>query len=271
MGAYEDYQARLARERQEASGMQNFVNQNGASIYGTEPERMGELAGRRNAQNYYGTQYQIGADAQDYRNRVKSNLDQKSAIAGRLTQVANQDIARANAKAGMGGVDTTAASIRERRNSIAKSNEIQQAQDQVNLSNYGKSISAGISGTESLAAAGAGKAVAATPTPTPSYGGGPFGSIICSELFFQKKLTLREIAGCNDFRKTVSDHTYSGYLIVARPIVFLMKKSDKFSNLFIGWAKAISKGRPNKFTKFMMPICFAIGFLLPEVKNARPA
>jgi len=257
-------------EERKQNDIQNFVDQNGASLYGTTENMLGEISGRRNAQTYYGTQRQLGEDAADYRSRIKSNLDQKSGLANRMTQVANQDISRANAKAGMGGVDTTAASIRERRNAIGKSNEMQQTQDQINLSNYGKSISAGISGTEGLAASASGKQIAGTPTPTPSYGGGPFGSIICSELYFQKKLSLREIAGCNDFGKTIDDNTYSGYLLIAKPIVAVMKKSDKFSNLFIGWAKSISKGNPNKFTKFMMPICFVIGSFA-GVKNARRA
>lgn len=263
--------SRAAKEAADRALIQNFSNQNGASIYGSTNEQLGEVAGRQNAQTYYGSQRQIGLDAQDYRDRIKSNLDEKSSLANRMTQVANQDIARANAKAGLGGVDTTAASIRERRNSIGKSNEIQQSQDQINLSNYGKSISAGIAGTESLGAAGAGKAVAATPTPTPSYGGGPFGSIICSELYRQGKFSLRQLSGCDRFRASISEETYSGYLVIARPIVAVMKKSDKFSNLFIGWATAISQGKPNTFTKIMMPICFIIGSFCSEVKDVRRA
>lgn len=240
----------------------------GITVYGTPTERGGENAARSNASIYYGSSQQLGEDAQDYRNRIKGKLDEKSGAANRMTQVANQDISRANAKAGLNGVDTTAASIRERRNAISKSNEVEQAQNAINLSNYGKSIGAGISGTEALAAAGAGRALAATPGQTPSYSGGL--SIICTELFFQKKLSLREIAGCNEFGRSVDDNTYSGYIVIATPIVFLMKKSDKISNLFVGWAKSISKNNPNRFTRIMMPICFVIGSFV-GVKNARRA
>ena len=262
--------AKIERDRIEA-GREKFATDRNISIYGTEKERDGEIAGRKTAENYYGNSRQLGQDAQDYRGRIKDKVGEKSALAGRLTQVANQDISRSNAKAGLKGVDTTAASIRERRNSIAKSDEMQQGYDQTNLQNYGKSIGAGISGTEAMAAAGAGKALAATPNPTPSYGGGGmFGSIICTELYNQKKLTLKELSGCSKFGQEVDDNTYSGYLFIATPIVALMKRSNMFSNIFINWAKALSKGKPNRFTKIMIPVCFAIGSLR-GVENVRRA
>ena len=231
--------------------------QTGISMYGSPAEVQGESAGRQNASIYYGTSDQLGADSADYRSRIKSKVGESSGLANRLTQSANSDISRANTKAGLKGVDTTAASIRERRNSMAKADEIQQSADQVNLANYGKSIGAGISGTEALAAAGAGRALAATPTPTPSYGGGL--SIICTELHRQGKLNSRDMIGSREFRDSLSEETYNGYLIIAKPIVKLMKRSDKFSNLFVGWAKAISRQEPNKFTLFMIPICNVIG------------
>lgn len=234
------------------------MNNPGVSMYGDPNSQGGEKAARNNASIYYGTSASLGADAQDYRNRVKGQLDKPSALAARLTNTANQDISRANAKAGLKGVDTTAASIRERRNAVSKSNEMQQNQDTINLANYGKSIGAGISGTESLAAAGAGRGVASTPTPTPSYGGF-LGSIICAELYSQGKLNLKDLAGSKAFKETISKETYEGYLVIAKPIVKLMKRSDKFSNLFIGWAKSISVGKPNLLTRIMIPICFCIG------------
>lgn len=225
-----------------------------------------EEQARRTASIYYGSPEQVGKDAADYRQRIKSKVDQPSALANQMTQMANQQISRSNARAGMGGVDTTAATIRERRNAQMKSNEAQQASDTINLANYGKSIGAGISGTEALAAAGAGRGAAATPTPTPSYGGGIFGgSIICTELYRQKKISLKELAGCKEFGDGLPDNVYLGYLTIAKPIVSLMKRSDRFSSLFIGWSKSISKGTPNKFTILMMPICGIIGSLKVKV------
>jgi len=240
----------------------------GITVYGDSNSRGAENAARNNASIYYGSSQQIGQDAQEYRDMIKGKVGQKSAAGGRMVQVGNQDIARANAKAGLKGVDTTAASIRERRGAIAKGNEIQQQEDQTNLSNYGKSIGASIAGTESLAAAGAGRGTAATPTPTPSYGGF-LGSIICAELYSQGKLNLRDLAGSKAYKETISQETYEGYLVIAKPIVKLMKRSDKFSNLFIGWAKSISVGKPNLFTRIMIPLCFCIGKIKKiEVKDA---
>lgn len=261
-------------EKAQAAGQQNdaqnFVNQSGASIYGTPDEQQGELAGRKNAQLYYGTSAQLGYDAADYRAKIKSKVDQPSALANQMTQSSNADISRSNAKAGLYGVDTSARSIAERRNSQMKSDEAQQASDAVNLANYGKSIGAGISGTEALAAAGAGRGEASTPTPTPSYGGGIFsGSIICTELYRQNKLTLKELSRSRDYRDTLSDEVYLGYLVIAKPLVLLMKRSDGFSNLFIGWSKAISCGKPNKFTLAMIPICGFIGKMKVRGEYAR--
>jgi hypothetical protein len=249
----------LATEQQKK--LQDFVNQNGASIYGTPDASAGEMAGRQNAQNYYGTQYQLGQDAADFRARTKENLNKPSGIANRITNMANQDIARANRKSGMSGVNNAPASIKAKRDAIVQSENAQQTQNQIALSNYGKSISAGISGTESMAAAGSGKAIAAQPGQTPSYGGGMFGSIICSELFRQRKISAQEVRLCHEFGASISEETFYGYLTIARPIVKLMKRSDKFSNLFIGWAKSISKGEPNAITRFMLPICTVIGKL----------
>lgn len=256
----------------QAKADQGFANQSGASIYGTPLEQQGELAARKNAQLYYGSSNELGQSAADYRDRLKSKVNQPSALANQMTQSANQQIARSNAKAGMAGVDTSARSIASQRDAQVRADAAQQASDQVNLANYGKSIGAGISGTESLAAAGAGKGAAATPTPTTSYGGGIFsqlGSIICTELFVQKKLSLKELSGCRSFGENVSEEVYLGYLTIAKPIVALMKRSDKFSNLFIGWAKSISMNQPNRFTRIMIPICGVIGKLKVEAYHAR--
>ncbi len=253
--------AEALRIKNQQDQIQGYANQSGASLYGTPEEQLGEGTARSNASIYYGNSTGIGADAQDYRNRIKSNLGQSSGMANNMINSANSDIARANAKAGLKGIDTTAASIRERRNSIAKADQVQQGYDQTNLANYGKSIGASISGTEALAAAGAGRAVANTPTPTPSYGGGILGSIICTELFRQNKIGMKELAGCRSFGEKLPAETYFGYLTIAKPIVKLMKRSDKFSNLFIGWAKSISRDEPNAFTRFMLPLCNLIGKL----------
>lgn len=237
-------------------------NGQGAAMYGSPSEVAGENAARQNASIYYGSQAGIGNAAADYRNRIANKVNQPSALANQMTQSANQQIDRSSAKAGMSGIDNTAQKIGAQRDAQTRSDAAQQAQDQINLSNYGKSIGAGISGTESLAAAGAGRGMAANPTPTPSYGGGVFsgmGSIICTELYRQNKLTIKELTSSRDFRDTVSDEEYMGYLVLAKPIVFIMKRSDKFSNLWINWAKLISANKPNRFSRIMKPICGLIG------------
>lgn len=259
-------------EKAQSSGLQSDVNSLGVNIYGTPEQQQGEVQARKNASIYYGSSQDLGQNAADYRARLKAKVDQPSALANQMTQSANQQIARSNARAGLSGVDTSARNIAEQRNSQMKADEAQQASNAVNLANYGKSIGAGISGTEALAAAGAGRGTAATPTPTPSYGGGIFGgSIICTELYRQKKITGWEMIGCRNFGSKIPHETFRGYLIIATPIVALMKKSDKFSNLFIGWAKSISRGEKNRFTRFMIPICTVIGKIKLEYKYVKRA
>lgn len=252
---------------QKTISARDYANELGVPLSGSLETQMGEGAARKLASMYYGYTPQIGMDAADYRARIKSRVDQPSALAGRFTQVSNQELAKKNAKAGMAGINDSASRIKERRANISKSNEIAQTEQRQNLMDYGKSIGAGISGTEALAAAGAGRAIAATPTPTPSYGGGLFGSIICTELYRQKKMTLKDLAASRDFRDKLQDEVYFGYLVVAKPLVKLMKKSDLFSNLFIGWAKSISAHNPGPMTKIMIPVCGLIGKIYLGVRN----
>jgi hypothetical protein len=198
------------------------------TLSGSPDSQAGEAAGRSNASIYYGSSSDLGNDAADYRNQIKSKVGQSSGLANRLTQTANTDISRANAKAGLRGIDTSAASIRERRNSIAKADEMQQSQDAINLANYGKSIGAGISGTEALAAAGAGRGIASAPTPTPSYGGNTFPCLALVGLGLMSKETY---ASESQFINKDSLE-YIGYGMISAPIVWLILNNGRFAKFF---------------------------------------
>lgn len=92
-----------------------------------------------------------------------------------------------------------------------------------------------------------------------SGGGGM--SVICTELYVQGKLTRQELMATHEYGAQLPVEMFVGYLTISKPIVKLMMKSDRFSNLFIGWAKSLAKKEPNKFTKIIMPIATVIGHI----------
>jgi hypothetical protein len=92
-------------------------------------------------------------------------------------------------------------------------------------------------------------------------GGGGGMSIICTELYVQGKLTKEEFKATHEFGAQLPAEMFVGYLTISKPIVKLMMKSDKFSNLFVGWAKCLAAKKPNTFTKIVMPIATVIGHI----------
>lgn len=103
------------------------------------------------------------------------------------------------------------------------------------------------------------QATAATQAAKSSGNGG--GSVICSELLHQGKISKKEWIAATRFGMSLPDETFAGYLIIATPLVKIMKKSDKFSNLFIGWAKALAEEKPNRITRILMPVATFLGSL----------
>lgn len=90
-------------------------------------------------------------------------------------------------------------------------------------------------------------------------GGGGGMSVICTELYIQRKLTRQELRATHEFGGSLPSEMFVGYLTISKPIVKLMMKSDSFSNLFVGWAKCLAKKEPNRFTRMIMPIASVIG------------
>lgn len=250
----------------------NNSGETGSSIYkypgssnyeittqGTPQEKAGEMAARKTASMYYGSTPEIGAASADYRKRVAGSLDKSSGLANRYIQSANADISRANARAGMGGVNTSSSSIREKRNAMAKGDEMQQQFSNQNLSTYGKSIGAGISGTESLAAAGAGRALASTSTPTPDYGSGCPFCIVATKLFLSRDMSKEDLLKVMKTGRSFDKKTYIGYIILAQP--FLNTKSAFLKNKIIPAFKTYSEGYPNLLARTMIFTSKIVGSL----------
>ena len=236
---------------------QDYSNLSGVSIFGTPDQVGGELAARKVADLYYGGPRQIAEDAANYRGLVKSNIGKPSALAGRLTQVSNQELSRAGAQTA--GADSPAARIKARRESISKSNEMQQAEDRANLDNYRKSIGAGISGTEAMAAAGAGRGLASTSTPTPDYGSSCPMCIVATQLFLNREISKDDLLGVMKAGRSFDKDSYIGYILLAQP--FLKIESNFLKKMVIPAFKAYADGKPNLFAKAMILSSKIIGFL----------
>ena len=219
-----------------------------------------ENTARNNASIYYGTQAGLGNDAADYRARVKSGLDQPSGLANRFINASNTDLAGLNRKAGMSGVNTGARGIAARQDAIGKQSEMQQQFNRENLSAYGKNISAGIAGTEGLAASAAGRAIASTPGYVPEAGGIFSGTKVCGALL-AVGLMSKETHASEALFLDKNSFDYMGYSLVCAPIVYMIYKNRLFARGFSVIAhKYIEERLTNKisFTNKLFTKMFSI-------------
>lgn len=261
MSDYDLIQARLERERQAAlaarSGDLLSGPRDNISISGTTQAQEGGVEGLQLGQLLYGQgMADVGKEASDYSTRVKGLLNKDYAGADYQRQLSNQALAKNTAKMGLGSTNTLGAQEQMRRQGSMQAAQMNQDYRDKALALYGKNISSKQQGMVSQYFAGKGTGQANTPTQIEASG----GSIICTELYKQNKITKNEYLRTSAYGYNISPYTYFGYLTIAKPIVKLMKKSDKFSNLFIGWAKSIAAQKPNTLTKILMPVCWMVGY-----------
>jgi hypothetical protein len=250
----------LAEQKVQSNSLKNALygpNQE-FGITGTAEAKMGGLEGLQLGQLLYGQGLgDVGAEAGDYSQKLRERLGVDSAEADRYRNQANSRLSKSANNLGIAGASLGGA--REqlyRQSSMAASAQNQDYKDKA-LAAVGKNIGAKQQGIAGQYMAGKGIGQAATPVAVPQYSS---GSIICTELYNQGKLSKYHWMRSSVYGYSISPYTYFGYLTIAKPIVKLMKKSDKFSNLFIGWAKSIAKQRPNLLTRALMPLCWVIGY-----------
>lgn len=228
-------------------------------VSGSEESRQGALEGLQLGQMLYGQgMADVGKEAAGYGEMLKGRLGQESIASDLYRQQANKRLAQSAGKLGMAGATLGGAQEQLRRQAEFNAQAMNQEYKDKALALYGKNIGAKQSGLASLYLSGKGLGVAQQETPIPSSSG---MSIICTELYEQGKLSKNEWLKATYFGYKINSNTYFGYLTIAKPIVQLMRKSDKFSNLFVGWAKSIAKQKPNLFTRLMMPICYMVGYV----------
>ena len=263
-GTYvEDEKQRQKNLQNLASGATTSLSGSGTGILnisGSNEARAGGLEGLQMGQLLYGQgMADVGKEAADYSGAVKGRLGQDSVNADAYRQQANQRLAQQAAKSGLGGTNQFGAQEQLYRQSGMQAAAMNQEYKDKALALYGRNIGAKQAGLAGLYQAGKGQGVAGTPGQIPSLTGGI--SVICTELHRQGKISTHEWVRASAFGYKVHPNIYFGYLTIARPIVHFMKKSDKFSNIFIGWSKSIAKQKPNLLTRLMMPICFMVGYV----------
>lgn len=229
-------------------------------LYGTPEQQHGAVQGLQFGQMLYGQGIgDIGKEASDYSNQLRSRLGTDSVKADLYRQSANRRIDQGAGKLGMAGANLGGAKEQLYRQSGFEADAANQAYKDSALAAVGRNIGAKQQGLASQFRAGQGIGNAQTPGAVADYNSGM--SVICTELYNQGKISKNEWQRACIFGYMLKQNTYFGYLTIARPIVELMKKSDKFSNLFIGWAKSIAAQKPNLLTRALLPICWMVGYV----------
>jgi len=247
------------QQKKETARAGELSDKYGTDIYWNSQQELnaaGEGLGMAN--QLYGEKLSdVGNDAANYTNLVRGNLNKDYAGADSLRQQTSNQVAKAGAAAGLGGVNNLAMQNQLYRQGAMQANTLNQDYKDKATAAYGRNISARQSGQSGIVMGYKGLGNASTPTQTLNYS----GSIICTELYKQGKITKDEWLRASVFGYSIHQNTYFGYLVIAKPIVKFMKKSDKLSNLFVGWAKSIAKQKPNLVTRILMPLCWSIGYV----------
>jgi hypothetical protein len=245
--------------------IQNAANSAGMSLAGTQDQQMGAAQGLNFGQLLYGQNISsVGKEASAYSQDLKDRMNTNSAQADIYRQTGNQRIAKSAGKLGMAGSSMGGAQEQLYQNSqMAASGQNQSYKDSATAA-VGRNITAKQQGMAGQYMAGMGIGNASTPGAVGNYSS---GSVICTELYFQGKITKKEWERSAIYGLKIGKYKYIGYLTIAKPIVELMKKSDKLSNLFIGWAKSIAAHKPNLLTRALMPICWVVGYVRETKKE----
>jgi hypothetical protein len=253
---------RIAKLAEGKAAEKYFMGNNGGQLNTyMSPDDQGELNTRNQALSdinmlYGESPMQTGRDAKNYSNIVRDSVNQNSLKADLMRKTSMNDLYRGNAKAGLSGVDTTGASSNLSRRANYEADAYNQEYKDKNLDRYGKNVGSRLSGQYGVITGKDAQAIANIAPSVPAQSKGMFGSIICTELFKQGKINKEEYRACSAYGIRVKPEIYAGYLVVARPLVFLMKKSDLFSNLFVNWAKNI---QTHWATRIFSPVCNIIG------------
>lgn len=231
--AAEEIAARKSAAEKEAVYSNNVTNALSGpgvgqiNISGSDELKNGALEGLQFGQMLYGQGISdVGKEASNYSQAVQSRLGKDYAGADVQRQLANQALAKNQARLGLGGTTAFAAQEQLRRQgSIQAAQSNQDYQDKA-MALFGKNVTAKQQGMSSQYFAGKGVGQAATPTPIASYGGGLSLALLSMGLM-SKETYASEAPFVNK-----QSFEYIGYIIMITPIIPIVLKNGKIARIF---------------------------------------
>ena len=254
-------------------------NLGGGSLYGTQAEKEGELAGLEQAKLGYGQGLaKTGEDVSRIRDLQKARTDQSGAdpvstaiMNAKAGNVANaqRNLAASGVKGGTaaGAIDNVA---REQDQAIAASLYGQQRQS---IADERSLASNTLAGTVAMSKGGKGEGNANNMPSAPETGG---MTVICTELHRQGIMSDELYAKEVEFGKTVDPIVMAGYTFLATPIAKIMQKSKLCTTLCkypaMAWARDMA-GEENILGSllfiFGVPLCYFVGKLKLSFSGAK--
>ena len=251
----------------------------GGSIYGTDKEKQGELAGLEQAKLGYGQGLaQTGQDIQRIRELQQGRTGQSGGDPVSAAIMGQKQGAMANAQRGLAssGVKGGAAAgaianvERQQNQDIAASLYGQQRQSIADERSLAGNTLAGTVAMSQAAKAGG---TAQEMPKAPDTGG---MTVICTELHRQGIMSDELYAKEVEFGKTVDPIVMLGYTFLATPIVKIMQKSKLCTTLCsypaMAWARDMA-GDENILGSllfmFGVPLCYFVGKLKLSFSGAK--
>jgi hypothetical protein len=247
----------------------------GISFSNDEAIRQGQMIGMDSGKLSYGqNKFETGQNVQDIIQRRRAMLNQTDPASDQIRQGANAQVRNLRAQ-GINNPAQINAIQRQARSDIAGQLYGQQNQS---LSNYQKLIGNVLSGQNQLEMGWSQlQKSGETPPALPSSGGFLGDSVICTELsrqgYMSDQLLVKDrIHGM--YVEACHPYVYSGYLILATPVVRAMRKSQMLTKIIalpaLCWAHHIAgnKNLPGLIINTIgSAICSIVGRLANEISR----
>ncbi len=223
--------------------------------------------------------FDIGNQAKEVSDKYYSMMNSSPLSGDRAAKASQDKMARANAKAGMSGLDLTAADIQNTRNASFEAALANKAESRSALDAFAKNLNARAGTTLSTMYGQQALELGQTPSDVPSYSSGM--SVICTQLHISG-LMPDHIAAKDELYgikiRQERPEIYIGYRFFADPIVKLMKISPLFTRLVsipaLCWARNMAGERDligKLISKAGEPICGIVGKIIGANREQKRA
>lgn len=274
---------RVEREAINQRMQQNLRNPGGSfDLYGNNEQLQETSAnlsqvGAMTGQNVF----QAGQQQQEYFNSLQARRNGSDAVAANMMAGRNRNMANVGRQFAGKGVSGGVAAAGMNTATNTADSEIN-SQLQKNSQSNDKELFSYVKRNQKVTgeALAGGKDSGLADSIDTATGSGMFGTIICTELHRQGYISDEVYAlDCEAGKEIKEDHplVMSGYLFLASPIVFGMKKSKLFTKAVAFWAVPWAESwagrvsvRADLLLTIGVPLCHLIGFLVTPkvVKNA---